>query len=219
MKTASLFSLSRFIGRDVLYLNNLYTSKISFLIHCIQRNCVLKNCHQVNEIRHNSAFVICLAHSCSWSLFWVYPPLPTSGVLGRALLLYWSWLSSLPASGSLRSACGSAYLWQEPFPQQSRVSVDWCALKTRCMWCHAVHVHGAFIGVRSWTRCWGFRDRNCGSLSPRSWLSLFRGAQFLRSVNCCVTSSGCEQNLTQLHEHNSCLISIMEWLEVLQFIP
>lgn len=51
------------------------------------------------------------------------------------------------------------------------------------------------------------------------FLSLCRGAQFLRSLNRCITNGGYEQNLRQLHEQKSCLISLMEWLQVLQFVP
>lgn len=82
-----IVSLSRVVGRDFKYLNSLYTRKMSLLIHCLQTNCVLKNCYQVNEIHHSSLLATCPAHSHSCSFSWMHhaPPPPPSqlGAQGR----------------------------------------------------------------------------------------------------------------------------------------
>lgn len=124
---------------------------------------------------------------------------------------------SLPAVPYLLTTChllqrvAENLSWTEPV-------VHWLVCPEDQM--HAVPVYGAFTGVRGWTRCWAVRQKSwVPGRRVVVFLSLFPGAQFLRGLNRCTTNSGDEQNRRWLRGENSCLISIMECLQVLHFVP
>lgn len=155
---------------------------MSLLIHCLQTNCVLKNCYQVNEIHHSSLLATCPAHSHSCSFSWMHhapPPAPKPagcpGETRRALLLCRSCLFHLSACGSLPSNNLSHPLTscRKPFPGRASGGSDGGggALKAGCVGFHALRVYGASVGVRRCTRCWGCRDRSRGSPAGGWWSS------------------------------------------------